>query len=78
MKHNAYPAAAKTALPLFRISDRQWILLLAGGFLFMFGGSWFNQFEPERRLRAEMSESRLQLPSTDDRAPERGVYAEAH
>jgi preprotein translocase subunit YajC len=76
MKNNAHPTASKSALPLSRISDRQWLLLLAGGFLFMFGGSWFSQFEPERRQRAEMTEMRLQLPSADDRAPERGIYAE--
>jgi len=77
MKNNANPIAAKSALPLSRISDRQWILLLAGGFLFMLGGSWFSQYEPERRQRAEMSEMRLQLPADGEEASERGVYAEA-
>jgi hypothetical protein len=40
-----------------RISDKQWVLLLAGGLFFMLGGSWFSQFEPDRRHRAQMRHS---------------------
>ena len=70
----------KTTAPVrMRISDKQWVLLLAGGLFFMLGGSWISQFEPDRRHRAQMrhtQEMPFQLdPSGKHVAP--AAYADA-
>lgn len=61
-----------------RISDKQWILLLAVGFFIMVGGSWFSQFEPDRQHRAQMRQSfeaPVQMkPGSESLAP--SAYAE--
>ncbi|MBP6184639.1 MAG: hypothetical protein KA479_06830 [Saprospiraceae bacterium] len=70
----------KTTAPVrMRISDKQWVLLLVGGLFFMLGGSWFSQFEPDRRHRAQMRQSQelpFQIdPSGKQIAP--SAYADA-
>jgi hypothetical protein len=62
----------------FRLSDRQLILLLVGGFLFMVAGSWFSQFDPERQARAARMNGQ-ETPTHIHQHPEAqpAVYAEA-
>jgi len=62
----------------FRLSDRQLILLLVGGFLFMVAGSWFSQFDPERQARAARMNGQ-ETPTRIHQHPEAqaAVYAEA-